>query len=358
MNTLFLVPELFASEGGIPRILRLYMKALCELSEPAGSVTVVSLNDASFDSRDLRRYSNQRLVDWAACDRKKVTFVRAANRMGAQADLVVCGHIGQLPVAWAMQKLRRKPFKYTLIAHGLEVWRPFSRIEKMALRRADKIWCVSDFTRRELLKHYKGNLTTAAVLPNALDPYLHTPEPPARSTEFDILTISRLNNSDSYKGIDHLIEALPAIRREIPAARLRVIGRGDDLPRLHELAGKLHQSSAVTFLGYVNDDELKRELRACRLFALPSQKEGFGLVFLEAMVHGKPCIGCRDGGIPEVISPETGQLVAYGNVAELAENCVAALRRTWDADAIQARANEFSYSHFRDRLAALIPLSA
>ena len=358
MNTLLLAPELFASEGGISRILRLYLKALCELSEPDGSVSIVAFNDPTFDSRDLRRYTNGRLADWAACDRSKIAFVKAAQRMSAKADLIVCGHIAQLPVAWAMRKLRGKKIRYALVAHGIEVWRPFNRLEIAALRGADRIWCVSEFTRRELLRHCKIPLTTTVVLPNALDPYFNPAEPVASSTEFEILTVSRLSNSDSYKGIDHLIEALPAIRREIPAARLRIVGRGDDLPRLHAAAKRLHVEPAINFLGYVSDEELKRELAACRLFALPSQKEGFGLVFLEAMAHGKPCIGTRDGGIPEVITPESGMLVNYGNVPELAASCIQALRRTWDAQAIQNRAAEFSYPCFCDKLARLIPISA
>lgn len=358
MNTLLLAPELFSSEGGIPRILRLYLKALCELSEPSGNVTVVSLNDASFDSRDLRQYSSDRLADWAACDRHKLRFVKAAQRMATSADLVVCGHIGQLPVAWALRKLRRRPIRYALVAHGIEVWRPFSRIERLALRGADRIWCVSDFTRRELFRYYRGDLPSAAVLPNGLDPGMDSAAPAHRSLEFEILTVSRLSNSDNYKGIDHLIQAMPAIRRAIPAARLRVVGRGDDVPRLHEIAEKLHLGQAVSFLGYVDDAELQRELDNCRLFALPSQKEGFGLVFLEAMIHGKPCVGSREGGIPEVISPEAGVLVNYGDVPGLARACIEALRRDWDSAAIQARAGEFSYSHFRDNLASLLPISA
>jgi glycosyltransferase involved in cell wall biosynthesis len=358
MNTLLLAPELFATEGGIPRILRLYLKALCELSEPSGNVTVVALNDATFDSRDLRRYSNARLADWAACDRSKIAFVKAARRMSANADLIVCGHVAQLPVAWAMKKLRRKKIHYTLVAHGLEVWRRFNRLEIAALRGADRIWCVSEFTRRELLRNAKIPLTTTVVLPNALDPHLDIKEISRAPVEYDILTISRLNHADSYKGVDHLIEALPAIRREIPAARLRVVGRGDDLPRLHEAVKRLQLGRAVEFLGFVNDTELKRELTACRLFALPSQKEGFGLVFLEAMAHGKPCLGAHDGGTPEVITPESGVLVNYGHVPALASACVDALRRAWDPQAIRARAAVFSYPHFRDKLATSIPISA
>jgi len=358
MNTLLLTPDLFASEGGIPRILRLYLKALCELSEPTGTVSVVSLNDITFDSRDLRRYSNARLADWAACDHRKLRFLKAAKRMSTGAELIVCGHVAQLPVAWAMRKLRGKTFRYALIAHGIEVWRPFNRLEITALRGADRIFCVSEFTRRELIRHCKRSLPAAVVLPNALDPHLDLAAPPKATADFDLLTISRLNASDSYKGIDHLIEAMPAIRREIAAARLRIVGRGDDLPRLHEIVKRHKLERAVDFLGYVSDAELKREISACRLFALPSQKEGFGLVFLEAMVHGKPCLGTRDGGIPEVITPESGVLIPYGNVPEIAAACVSALRRTWDPAAIHARAQEFSYSRFRDKLAALLPVSA
>jgi len=357
MNTLLLAPELFATDGGIARILRLYLKALCELTEPAGNVSVVSLNDATFDSRELRRYSNTRLTDWAACDRSKIAFVKAARRMSANADLIVCGHVAQLPVAWAMRKLRRKKINYALIAHGIEVWRRFNRLEIAALRGADRIWCVSEFTRRELLRNCRVPLATTVVLPNALDPNLDNDELGPTTTDFDILTISRLSHADSYKGVDHLIEALPAIRREIPAARLRIVGRGDDLPRLHETVKRHKLGRAVDFLGFVSDTELKRELAACRLFALPSQKEGFGLVFLEAMAHGKPCIGTRDGGIPEVITPETGLLVNYGNVPELAASCIDALRRIWEPRAIRARSAKFSYPIFRDGLATLIPIS-
>jgi phosphatidylinositol alpha-1,6-mannosyltransferase len=357
MNTLLLAPELFSSEGGISRILRLYLKALCELSEPKGKVMVVSLNDASFDSRDLRRYSNKHLADWAACGRKKLAFVRAAQRMSASADLIVCGHVAQLPVVWGIRKLRKRKIPYVLVAHGIEVWRRFSLLERTALRGAARIWCVSEYTRRELLRHCSLPLNNTVVLHNALDPNLEITEPNKKPTDLDILTISRLNFADSYKGVDHLIEALPAIRREIHAAHLRVVGRGDDLPRLQELVRKLNLGSAVTFLGYVSDADLKRELSACRLFALPSQKEGFGLVYLEAMAHGRPCLGTCDGGIPEVITPESGLLVDYGKVPALAAACIDALRRTWDMQAIRARAEFFSYPIFRDKLASLIPVS-
>jgi glycosyltransferase involved in cell wall biosynthesis len=110
----------------------------------------------------------------------------------------------------------------------------------------------------------------------------------------------------------------------------------------------------VEFLGYVNDKRMDAELRACRLFALPSEKEGFGLVFLEAMAHGRPCLGARAGGIPEVINAETGVLATFGDVPEIAAAAIEALRRDWNEETILSRARHFSYSRFRERLATLI----
>jgi len=355
-KVLLLAPELFASEGGIPRILRLYLKSLCELAQPFGHVDLLVLNDAAFDSRDLRRYSDKRLENWEACNRHKTRFARATVRHSKRADQIVCGHVGQLPAAWLAQRLRPR-LRYSLVAHGIEVWRPFTFLERLALKRAHRILCVSEFTRRELLKHAKIPADRAIVLPNALDPglALRAPDPETPvATNPDILTISRLSKADNYKGIDHLIEALPQIRQEIPAARLRIVGRGDDLPRLQSIASRLHLGDAVRFLGYVGDEDLRREIRDCRIFALPSHREGFGLVYLEAMAQGKPCVAARSGGAPEVLSPETGVLAEYANLPALAQACVHALRREWNPHAIAARADAFSYSRFRDRLGSIL----
>ena len=80
------------------------------------------------------------------------------------------------------------------------------------------------------------------------------------------------------------------------------------------------------------------------------------MVFLEAMAQGRPCLGAQAGGIPEVLTPETGILVEYGDVAQIADGCVAALQRSWDAQAILDRAREFAYPRFRERLAALLAI--
>jgi len=229
---LLLAPELFESEGGITRILRLYLKALCENAGSRDDVQFISLNDSMVDTSVAKRFSTDRLVAWKACRRSKLQFILSAFKRGLSSDKIVCGHIGQLPVAWAISLIRPR-MSYYLVAHGIEVWRPFSMLEKAALRRAKCILCVSDYTRGQVLEHCPMPKETTAVLYNALDPTLQTsPARPPDPDSYVILTVSRLSLSDSYKGIEHLIAAMPEVRKSIPGARLRVVGRGDGLNKL------------------------------------------------------------------------------------------------------------------------------
>jgi glycosyltransferase involved in cell wall biosynthesis len=354
LNSLLLTPDLFTGDGGISRILRLYLKALCELSGEGDAVRLVSLNDGVFDSTDKRRYSNDRLVEWQVCSRSKIAFSEAAMRMGVRSDRIVCGHIGQLPVAWAMTLLRPGT-PYYLVAHGIEVWRPFTLLERQALHRARRVLCVSEFTRGKLLELCPIRPERAVVLPNALDPRMDTPAPTAPPSGAPvILAVSRLSIADGYKGIEHLIAAMPAVRSEIPDARLRIVGRGDGLAGLQGIAGRLGLGGAVEFAGFVSDSDLHGEFTRARMFALPSEKEGFGLVYLEAMAHGRPSLGARSGGVPEVITPETGVLVEYGDVKGIAAAIVASLRREWPVGPMLERARMFSYLRFKERFASLI----
>jgi len=355
MKFLLLAPELFTTDSGIPRCLRLYLKALCDIAAEQGRVRFVTLNDANIDSADLKPYTGPSLAEWAACNRDKKAFFNEVLQLGQDTRFIICGHVAQLPVAWIASWFR-PGLRYMLVAHGIEVWRPFKLLERLALRRAHRILCVSEFTRREILKHIKLDETRLVVLPNALDPLLETGADAASigTSQPVILTVSRLSSSDRYKGIDHLIEAMPAILKSAPGTKLRVIGRGDDAHRLQNLAREHDLGTAVEFAGFVGDAQLRHEFARCTLFALPSQKEGFGLVYLEAMASGKPCLAANEGGAPEIITPVSGRIVPYGDVPAIAATCVDMLAKTWDAREILARAMEFSYPRFRDRLATLL----
>jgi glycosyltransferase involved in cell wall biosynthesis len=358
MRYLLLSPELFLHEGGIARIMRLYLRALCEMAGPGGHVDSVVLNDDPGPDPKLARYRSDRWGENVGCGRSKLRFLRETLRLGRRADVAVCGHLHQLVIAWLAAKFNSR-LKYYLVAHGIEVWRPYRPLERRALLGASRILCISEYTRRQMLRFCPdldpGRLL---VVPNTFDPHF-APELNDRVSTAPfalprILTVGRLSAADTYKGFDTLIEALPLIRREFPAARLRIVGKGDDLPRLTALAARPGAAGSVDFLGAIDDETLRAEYAACDLFALPSRKEGFGLVYLEAMIYGKPCIGARAGGTPEVITDETGQLVEYGNLADLAAAVADLIRHPRDSEVVRRHADTFAFPAFQRRLATAL----
>jgi hypothetical protein len=150
-RSLLMAPEIFSSEGGIARILQTYLKALGEFGGPSHAVRLIALNDRTIHPADLQPYAPQGIDGWSACAGSKIRFVREAIRLSRGCDRLICGHVAQLPVAWLAARLN-PGLRYYLVAHGIEVWRPFNAAERIALRGAEKIFCVSDYTRRELLR--------------------------------------------------------------------------------------------------------------------------------------------------------------------------------------------------------------
>ena len=98
------------------------------------------------------------------------------------------------------------------------------------------------------------------------------------------------------KGVDLLIEAVAAYRREFGACMVWVIGDGPERDGLVELAHRLHVEASVAFLGPVDHAALKGALQACRAFVFPTLRDFIGRVAVEALTAGAPV----------VVSPMTG----------------------------------------------------
>ncbi len=358
MKTLLITPDLFGSEGGIARIMRLYLRALGEFAGPADTLRSCTLLDAGDPAARARAVGGPRLRSHRHSNGSRLRFTGQVLQAALDTDLLISGHLHFLPLAWIASRFQPR-LRYCLVAHGIEVWRPFSWIERLALSGAERIFCVSDYTRRQMLRFHPGlDPRRLVVVPNTFDPQFsgaetHTPTTPAGSpTGPRILVVSRLLSSDPYKGVDTVIEAMPRILETHPGATLRIVGGGDDRPRLESLAIERNLGAAVNFLGAVDDATLRDEYRHCDLFALPSRKEGFGLVYLEAMTYGKPCIAARAGGAPEVVNRTVGELVDYGATDQIAAAVHALVRHPRDPAALRAHAAEFSFPRFRTRLAA------
>jgi phosphatidylinositol alpha-1,6-mannosyltransferase len=148
-----------------------------------------------------------------------------------------------------------------------------------------------------------------------------------------LLSVCSLAAGNEFKGVDTVIRALPEIARVFPAVRYVVVGEGAVRKKLEDLAGELGVVRNITFAGEVSDSKLAELYRGCDVFVLPSRGkgqrgvaggEGFGRVYVEAALAGKPVVGSRCGGASEaVLEGKTGFVVnpeASGEVAEAALN--------------------------------------
>jgi glycogen synthase len=159
-------------------------------------------------------------------------------------------------------------------------------------------------------------------------------DPRRAAQELTVLFVGRL---EKRKGVRALFEAIPTVLERAPNARFLLAGAdnshfdgfeqevGMNYPayfaaRHPSLAGR------VIFKGSVSDEELQKLYQGCDLFVAPSLYESFGLVYLEAMNYAKPVIGCRAGGIPEVVEDGvTGWLVEPDDSRDLAGAMICAL---------------------------------
>jgi glycosyltransferase involved in cell wall biosynthesis len=299
----------------------------------------------------------------------KLGFVRAALRLAnKRPSLVIALHPHLAPVVSLMKW--RSPNLFSIVfTHGVEVWQPLSSPRRVALQRADLVLAPSADTVKHLVAEQGVSPSKVRRLPWALDPEFEARvaagAAAALPTEFPrsgrtILTVGRWDSTEKYKGADTLISALPLVLKAAPDASLVLVGDGNDRRRLEQLARDLGVSSHTHFLSGLTPEQLSACYAACDLFALPSRGEGFGMVFLEAMAHGKPVIGGGHGGIPDIVEEgKNGLLVPHGDIERLADALQFILADPARANAMgsqgrQRVATHFSFAQFETSLTELL----
>jgi L-malate glycosyltransferase len=126
-----------------------------------------------------------------------------------------------------------------------------------------------------------------------------------------------ISNFRPVKRVMDVVEVFARVREKLPA-KLLFVGEGPDLPKAMCRVKELGLTEHVLFCG--KQDDVAQVLSMADVLLLPSEKESFGLVALEAMACGVPTVGSNAGGIPELISHgETGYLADIGDIGAMAE---------------------------------------
>jgi len=132
-----------------------------------------------------------------------------------------------------------------------------------------------------------------------------------------ILTVARFHPN---KGLTYLLQAMPRIIEKSPDSVLIIIGRGSLEEWIREVIHQLRLENHVVLLtDPIPNEEMNKIYPGCDVFVLPSMKEPFGRVVLEAMACGRPVVATSVGGIPDIVEDgKTGYLVNRANPDQLA----------------------------------------
>jgi len=215
------------------------------------------------------------------------------------------------------RRILPKRFNAILWAYGIDVWGESGRRNASFLFFAKKIIAVSTFTKDRILENFPHAVIDVVNLSvdNKLAEYNII-----NSHSFEIITVARLSSQEKYKGHDLVLHALKILKDRHIKPKYNIVGQGNDFERLNQLTQDLGLEEQVVFHGYVPDEEIGKIYGRSSVFVMPSciirrgkeiwGGEGFGLVYLEAGLHGLPVIACNKGGQTDcILDGKTGFLV-------------------------------------------------
>ena len=270
-----------------------------------------------------------------------------------------CGHLNAVPLAHLTARLARA--QLWVQVHGIDAWQPKGRFYRSALKETKLVTSVSRFTKHKLLSWAKLPPHRVRVLPNTVAPSYFPREKRRDLVEIYalegkrvILTVGRLSSSEHYKGHDRIIRALPEVIAQVPDAIYLIAGTGDDRQRLEQLAAERGLVGSVVFTGHVPDDQLPDYYALADVFAMPSNGEGFGIVFLEAAACGLPVIaGNADGSVDALAEGQIGCLVDPRSHEQVTAALICALQGG-GLSADVAAVKRFSFENFAQHVDELM----
>lgn len=268
-----------------------------------------------------------------------------------KTDVAILGHI--LPLGIIVQAMKRfgRCKKSYIITYGEEVsmyrrGRNMSKLLLSALKNADAVSCLTNDSRLELEEILPGISSKVTILPPSveiLDESLINNDNPKLIGSPILFTVSRIVER---KGMDRTIDALKLINKEFPEIHYYIAGVGEYRASLEDQVKKLGLEKHVTFLGKISN--INEYFRAADIFCMPNrtlstgEREGFGIVFLEAALQKLPSIAGNSGGAPDaVLDGQTGFVVDPNSPQEIED---AIKKLALDRD-LGMRMGEAAYQH-------------
>lgn len=350
MRVLLLTTDSYGGHGGIAYYNRCLAEALAEM--PEVEEVVVLARVMRFAPAEIP--AKVRFMKESAGS--KISYLRAMLPLAKEHfDLVVCGHINLLPIAAPFSMLKRAAL--VLQVHGIDVWQPIAGA-KFWLDRVDAVWSVSQISRDRMNTWAKLPESKYTVIPNTihLDHYglatrrMDIVERYGLDGRKVIMTLARLSSGERYKGIDEILEVMPALLEQEHDLVYMVLGDGDDQARLKAKAQSLGIADNVIFAGFVAESEKADYLRQADVFVLPGRGEGFGIVYLEAMACGIPVVGSKlDGSREALRDGMLGVLVDPADQASITQGILNALSKP---KGIPDGLSYFAWPAFATRVAA------
>jgi phosphatidylinositol alpha-1,6-mannosyltransferase len=332
--------------GYVGRLLRRALEDLC--GQPPDVLSLDPARNGSVSAAERVRFG------W--------NLLRAEVR--GDADWWVFNHIGIARAQRLIPRGVRRP--YAVFLNGIEAWAPHLSADRLTtLEHARVRISISHHTARRVRAAHPriGPIQPCPLgLLDDQQVVLGKPDECLLGTirRESVLIVGRMNNSERYKGHDELLECWSSVLTRMPGTQLVIVGGGNDVPRLKAKADALRISDQTLFTGFVDGATLAEIWKRVAVFAMPSEGEGFGLVYLEAMRASLPCIGSTTDAAGDIIEDgETGFLVDRTSPAGIAAAIVrllenADIRTKMGAAGRRRFEAEFTYDRFLGRLGPIL----
>ncbi len=339
---MLLTLQTFSTTGGIQKMTRTLAHSLIEVAtRNKWSFLLWSAYDKNEDV--MTQYIPAK--NFKGFGIKRISFIIQSIKQGITTDVVILSHINLATIGLIIKLLNPK-CKIWLIAHGIEVWRHLSFARMQLLKYCDKIICVSNFTKQEIIRLHQTDADKCHVLNNAIDSLMKLPDNfikpqylldryKLNKHDLVLFTLTRLAITEQYKGYEQVIKVIGKLKLTFPTIKYVLAGQYDNAEevRIKHLIYKHHVEDHVILTGFITETEVSDHFLLADLFILPSKKEGFGIVFIEALACGLPVVcGNVDGSLDAIRNGELGKTVNPDDLEELEHTLTEYLKYPLDID--------------------------